>query len=71
MATELENVGNVPAAWPIIFVSMPSFTRGRVEMYFISGPYGRARARVDTLIFCDHYFDCHFVTLACNARAAQ
>jgi hypothetical protein len=62
VATDAENVGNVPAAWPIIFVSVPSFTRGRVIVNVITGPYGRASPRIDALIFCDHCFDCHGFT---------
>jgi hypothetical protein len=63
MATYAEHVGNVPAAWPIIFIGVPSFTRGRVVMYFISGPYGRAGPRVAAGIFCDHCFN-HYAALS-------
>jgi hypothetical protein len=62
MATKLENVGNVPAAWPIIFIGVPSFTRSSVEMYFITGPNRRAGPRVAAWVFCDHCFDCHGFT---------
>jgi hypothetical protein len=58
-ATDLKNVGHVPAAWPIIFVGDPSFTRGRVESYFIAWPYGATGTRVAAGIFRNHSFNCH------------
>jgi hypothetical protein len=62
VATDAENVGDISAAWPVVLVGVPSFTRGRVIVNFISGPYGRARARVAAGVFCDHCFDCHGFT---------
>jgi hypothetical protein len=71
MATNLENVGNIPAAWPIIFVGVPSFTRGRVVMYFITRPDRATGARIAAGVFCDHCFDCHLLSLTVTGRIVR
>jgi hypothetical protein len=58
------NDQNVTLIWPhshrrrviVIFVRMPRRARGRAIDNLIAWPYGRARARVAAVVFCEHSF---------------
>jgi hypothetical protein len=51
MATDLKYIGYIPAAWPIILISDPSFARGRVIAYFIAWSNRRASPRAAAGVF--------------------